>query len=92
MADLNVIKAVNPFDIQDTEGLNLTQQDVATLTNIGNEVFTLGHDAQGAALGVAASTDGGKALFRGKVIQGLVMGAVLGGVLTWGTMKLLGKR
>lgn len=92
MADLNVIKAINPFDIQDTEGLQLTQADVATLTNIGNEVFTLGHDAQGAALGVAASTDGGKSLFRMKVLQGIVGGAVVGGLLTWGAMKLLGKR
>ena len=92
MADLHLIKALNPFDIQDTEGLQLTQADVATLTNIGNEVFTLGHDAQGAALGVAASTDGGKSLFRMKVLQGVGIGLVVGGVVTWGALRLLGKK
>ena len=80
--DLSSLKSLNPFDVTDSESVNISQTEFPVMVNIGNELAGLSAPAQGAMLGAAVATPGGGALYKKKLTTGIAWGAALGSLLT----------
>jgi hypothetical protein len=83
IGDLTNVKALNPFDVFDSESVNLTQQDGAILQNMGNEAANLTPPAQGALLGLAVAMPGGRALYNKKILTAIALGLGVGALGGW---------